>query len=271
MTLAVDRPERSTHTGGSLGDYEQMSAQVATKADQHTRVRAVGNSSLRDVLGQFDNALTAPLGALRSLRSATGLAETYLLDRRTAFFDVVSTIAEQAMAAIVVIESVRADDDRPSASVAGHDDAVVVVEQLVNRLGVPARDVLAAAGISRSTFYSWKVPAAPRPRVASQGQLWALAQTVEDLRELLGDSLRGWLLSHPTRTTLLRRGDLDALLADAEKQTRTRPQAAPDYAAAYGVGGDRVEPEGNIPAARARRRTLPAPAAPQRRSDRRPS
>lgn len=266
MTLTLASTDRSRHTGGSLGDYEQLSAQVAAHADQHTRVRQIGNPALRDVLGQFDDALTAPLGALRLV---TGLAETYLLDRRTAFFELVSTISQQAETVIATVAAAIVDGDG-RAPVAGHDDAVTVIELLAARLGLAARDVLTAAGISRSTFYSWKAPASPRPRIASQGQLWALAQTVEDLADLLGDDLRGWLLADPARVALLRRGHLDALLTDAQNRATIRPSSAPEYAAAYGIGGDRVEPEENFPAAMAHRRALPANPAARRRMDRRP-
>jgi hypothetical protein len=201
MTLALAPSDRSPRTGGSLGDYEQMTAQVAASADQHTRVREVDNPALREALGRFDKLQIEPLGALCSLRSVTGPARTYLLDRRTASFDLVSFSTEQP----------KVTDDEG----AGHHDAVSVVKEIAARLGVPVRDVLTAAGISKSTFYSWRAPAAPRPRLASQGRLWALVQAVEGLAGVFGDQLRGWLLADPARVELLRRGDVDALLAAA--------------------------------------------------------
>jgi hypothetical protein len=255
MTLAlVPNGPASAPTGSSLGDYEQMSAHDAATVERHTRLRRVENPALRDALGHFDDALTAPMSALRSLRSLTGRVETFLLEKGTAFFDLVSAVAEQA-----------ADS---AASVAGHDDAVVAVEALAKRLGVPVRDVVAAAGISRSTYYSWRSPTAPRPRVASQGQLWALAQAVEDLEDLLGTGLRAWLLADRDRVARLRRGDLDGLLRQVEHQVRTRPWGAPDYAAAYGVGGDRTDFEETEKAV-VRGRTLPAAPVAQR-AERRP-
>jgi hypothetical protein len=117
------------------------------------------------------------------------------------------------------------------------DDAVAVIAQLVDRLGVPFRDVIAAAGIKKSTFYSWKLPHSPRPRLSSQGQLWALVQTVDDLDETLGGGIRRWLRMDAHRRTLLKAGNFGGLLALVTAD-RPRPASA-EYVAAYAVGGDR--------------------------------
>lgn len=223
MTLAL------APTGSSLGDYEQIAAHNAKVAARHTRLWTV-DATLRDTLGHFDDTITAPMAAVAMLRAGTGLTETFLIEHGTAFYDVVSTIAQQAA-------------DEPATGVAGNDDAVTVTEDLAGRLGVPVNAVLAAAGISRSTYYSWKKPAAPRPRVASQGRLWALAQSVEDLEELLGGSPRGWLLADPTRLELLTNGNFDALLRAAEPSPATRVSGVPAYAGTYGIGGDRTDPQ----------------------------
>lgn len=223
MTLAL------APTGSSLGDYEQIAAHNATVTARHTRLWTV-DATLRDTLGHFDDTITAPMAAVAMLRAGTGLTETFVIERGTAFYDVVSTIAKKAA------------DELPG-GVAGNDDAVTVAEDLARRVGVPVNVVLAAAGISRSTYYSWKKPAAPRPRVASQGRLWALAQTVEDLEELLGGSPRGWLLADPTRLELLSNGNFDELLRTAEPSPAPRTTGAPAYAGAYGIGGDRTDPE----------------------------
>lgn len=138
------------------------------------------------------------------------------------------------------------------ASVSGHDDAVAVVDGLTTRLDLSVRDVLAAAGIRRSTFYTWKAPEARRPRAFSQGRLWSLAQAVEDLEELVGGSLRGWLLADPARLPMLRRGEFDALLRRAEPAASAEVRGAPAYPAAYGVGGDRTEAD-DIPPCRSPR------------------
>ena len=251
MTLALARP-----TGSSLGDYEQLAAHDATVAARHTRLRAVGDPTLRDTLVHFEDTISASMATVAMLRARAGLTETFLVEHGTTFFDVVSTITEQAADDL--------DDEAPS-SVAGNDDAVSLVEGLAARLGVPVGVILAAAGISKSTFHTWKPTTgkAPRPRVASQGRLWALAQAVEDLEELLGGSPRGWLLADQRRLALLRRGEFDALVRAAEPPPSPRVADAPAYAAAYAVGGDRTGDEVTEVAV-VHRRTLPAAPVAQR-------
>lgn len=267
MTLAL------APTGASLGDYERLATHDLESVQQHTRLRAIADPALRGALHLFDSVSASPMSMVRALQSSTGLTETFLLDRGAEFFDVVSTVAARATAAIAVLDAGTAAaeaDEEVDASISGRDDAVAVVDGLTARLDLPIRDVLAAAGIRKSTFYTWKAPEARRPRVASQGRLWALAQAVEDLEELVGGSLRGWLLADPARLRLLRRGELDALLRAAEPPASALTADAPAYAAAYGVGGDHVEPDGDQGPVFARGRRLSAVAAPRRRTDRRP-
>lgn len=227
MTLAL------APTGSSLGDYEHIAAYNERVATRHTRLRAVADSTLRAALVHFDDTVNAPMSAVAMLRAGSGLTETFLVERGGAFFGVVSPITEQA----------TGKTDAVTVTVTGTDDAVAVIDDLAGRLGIPVNAVLAAAGISRSTYYTWKKPVAPRPRVASQGRLWALAQTVEDLEDLLGGSPRSWLLAEPARLELLTNGNFDALVRAAEPRPTARTTGAPNYAGAYGVGGDRTDPE----------------------------
>jgi hypothetical protein len=252
-------------TGSALGDYEQLTSREATSTARHTRLRQVEDPVLRAALGYFEDALTEPMSALAVLRSVTGLNQTYVLDGGQAVYGVVSPLADQRTVNVPVAPALPDTPDVPA--VTGQDDAVLVVEQLVARLGLPLRDVLAAAGVNRSTFYNWRSPAAPRPRVASQGQLWALAQTVADLDELLAGDVRGWLLADPSRVQLLKSGAFTALLRAAEPPVPASRGAAPAYAAAYAVGGDRLDPEVTDVAV-VRRRALPA-AGEARRTPRR--
>lgn len=217
MTLALAPNDRS-RTGGSLGDYEQMTAQIATGADRHTRVREVDNPALREALGHFDGLQTDPLGALSSLRLAAGAVNTFLLEQHKASFELVLLFSTSDHLSGVIAPATPSgvEDGSSATEQAGRHDAVAVVKDLAARLGVPVRDVLEAAGVSRSTFYHWaKATTAFRPRVSSQGKLWTLLHTVENLGNLFGDQLHGWLLADPGRVELLRRGDVDALLAAA--------------------------------------------------------
>jgi hypothetical protein len=72
-------------------------------------------------------------------------------------------------------------------------DVVNAVRHVEGRLGLPVRDVCEAADITRSTFYSWVNQEDSRPRLPSQGRLWALVQLVDDLEELLGAPPAAWL------------------------------------------------------------------------------
>jgi hypothetical protein len=84
--------------------------------------------------------------------------------------------------------------------------AAETVESLASHLGVPVKDVLAAAGVKKRTFQHWKRNPRTRPRLGSQGQLWALAQSVEVLVERQGAGLAHWIAQEPARRELLRAG-----------------------------------------------------------------
>jgi hypothetical protein len=124
----------------------------------------------------------------------------------------------------------------------GTDDAALTVRLISRRLGLPIRDIVEAAGISRSSFYSWNSPNAPRPRVSSQGHLWELAQLVDDLDELLGESLQRWMLADPQRRVSLAHGDFAKLLDAAQPKRRPRNNSD-SYSDIYAVGGDATSAE----------------------------
>lgn len=240
-------------TGAALGDREQLASFEPATVERHTRLGTVGNPALRDALGQFDIALTeltAPLTVFDVLEAIP--VHAHVLVERGRTFELVSRLAGGVS---------------PEAQelVDGFDDAASVVDDLASRLGLPVRDVLVAADVSRSTFYSWKSPDAPRPRVSSQGRLWALAQTVEDLEQLVPGSLRQWLLSDRSRRVLLMSGEFDALVATGTPVPQPLPSV--EYIGAYAVGGDRREDVATEPKAPRRRTVAAVPV--RRPSDRR--
>lgn len=102
--------------------------------------------------------------------------------------------------------------------------ALSTVELLVARMGVPEKDVLQAAGISRRTFQNWRRNPDTRPRLDSQGDLWGLAQAVEVLYERLGDVLPAWILQDRSRHRLLLRGEFAALVREATRPTERLPE-----------------------------------------------
>jgi hypothetical protein len=124
------------------------------------------------------------------------------------------------------------------------DDAVMVIDQLVSSFGMAKRDILKAAGVSRSSFYSWRGRDGHKPRVASQGRLWELAQVAADLTDVLAQPIPRWLLAEPRRRNMLLAGNFDDLLRDAVDYRSRRAAVADDIEAnwIYAVGGDREDP-----------------------------
>ncbi len=85
--------------------------------------------------------------------------------------------------------------------------AVDVVRELMARLGLSQKDVLDAAGIRKRTFQDWVRNPSRQPRLSSEADLWALAQSVEAMADEFGADLERWLKAEPERIKLLRRGE----------------------------------------------------------------
>lgn len=114
-----------------------------------------------------------------------------------------TTSREWARTLVVhVAEPTSAEIDLAAAA----SSAAETVESLAAHLGLPVKDVLAAAGVKKRTFQHWKRNPRTRPRLGSQGQLWALAQSVEVLLERHGTGLAHWIAQEPARRELLRHG-----------------------------------------------------------------
>ncbi|MBB6405082.1 hypothetical protein [Arthrobacter sp. AZCC_0090] len=91
-------------------------------------------------------------------------------------------------------------------------EPLAVFDRLQIELGITQKDLLAATGIKRRTYYSWKKPNTPRPRPASVGALWHLADTMVDLREEIDRPLAVWLHALPEREAALQEGRFDDLV-----------------------------------------------------------
>lgn len=91
-------------------------------------------------------------------------------------------------------------------------DPLVVFDRLQSELAVTQKDLLAATGIRRRTYYSWKKPSTPRPRPASLGGLWHLADALVDLREELDRPVAVWLHASPEREAAFREGRFEDLV-----------------------------------------------------------
>lgn len=92
-------------------------------------------------------------------------------------------------------------------------DVVEVFEHIRAELGLTQKQMFAATGIRKRTFHSWRSkPPGSRPRVASQGLLWQLADTVEELRETVDRPLPQWLQGDRRRIEALLDGRFDDLV-----------------------------------------------------------
>ncbi|PQM50311.1 hypothetical protein C5U48_20755 [Mycolicibacter virginiensis] len=101
-------------------------------------------------------------------------------------------------------------------------EPLAVFERIQTELAVTQKDLLAAVGIKRRTYYSWKNPSTPRPRPSSLGRLWHLADALVDLRDALDRPVAAWLHSAPERMAAFREGrfeDLVDLAVAAPKPT----------------------------------------------------
>jgi hypothetical protein len=135
-------------------------------------------------------------------------------------------------------ENVRSLEPVSETSTHKFDDVVDVVRDLQHRLGIDLKDVLAAASIKPRTYHSWARPSAPRPRLTSQGRLWALAQLVDDLPELLDVPIRQWVLADSERLTALRAGRFDELLEQASQERMQKDPTGTVAGPFHGVGED---------------------------------
>jgi len=96
-------------------------------------------------------------------------------------------------------------------------NAVDVIATLVKRLGVSERLIEQATGVSHSTHAHWKRNPAVQPRAGSEGGLWSLMATVDDLAAHLGDrkTVAAWLKEDGARRDALKKGMLRRVV-DAE-------------------------------------------------------
>ena len=191
------KPRRS-RTGGPAG---------STPASvQHTPVDTTGSVDLylRHALAQFAEVFDGPPEGPSISKSAPVSGFNQYLESSIFSFG------------LILDETQSAVGSTPT------DDVVAVVRKIENELGLPLKDVLAAAGVKKRTFHSWVSGAARVPQLRSQGQLWQLVDALDDIRESVRGPVGPWLKSDLRHMTLLRSGLLDELV-DA-----SLPVRAPD-------------------------------------------
>jgi hypothetical protein len=144
-------------------------------------------------------------------------------------------------------------------------NAVAAIVAIARALDVTESDVIEGAGIAERTFFEWKT-GGRTPRRGSQGRLWELAHTVDELRRQLPDPA-GWVRADPARRALLKAGRLDQLLLDALDTSHVRTEytnARP--ASAYALGVEQLAPAGPGRRAVKRRPTAARRALPSKDS-----
>lgn len=179
-------PKWNVFGGGSEDPADTTPVALATTA-----------SALRDAVLQFSEALE-PIHNNESIRvvSTAPFSGTVVVLR-------VGKTAVDALAAINALAAVNAQ--------AGADP-LTVFERVRAELDVTQKDLLAATGIKKRTYYSWKNPSGPRPRPSSLGRLWHLADALVDLRDALDRPIAAWLRSSAPRMTAFKQGRFDDLV-----------------------------------------------------------
>ncbi len=256
-----------TPTGSALGDYEDLTAYEAETNDHHTQIRAVSNPGLLEVLNGFHKAIREPLAALRGVVRETTAVDpsrsqpSGLPGDKWEPQHIPLVLSDDMPTCIVTLLVLSlAMEDTPtfemycehSSPVSGANDVVEVIEETSRRVGLPIKDVLAAAGVKKSTYHSWKAAAVVTPRLASQGRLWELAQFVEDFTEVHDFPIQQWLLTDETRQRLFMRGHFVELREMLLSQPRPLV-GAPEYAGLAAIGGDNLIDDRKTEPARHRR------------------
>jgi hypothetical protein len=101
-------------------------------------------------------------------------------------------------------ESSRVDREQP--------DPLIVFDRIQGELAVTQKELLAATGIRHRTYYSWRNLTMPRPRPASLGRLWHLADALVDLRETLERPVAAWIHASPERMAAFKEGRFEDLV-----------------------------------------------------------
>ena len=136
---------------------------------------------------------------------------------------------------VVNVAGLAAD---PAAIADGSSDALMTFNRVALELGLNQREMFAVTGIRKRTFHSWKSKSASsRPRLASVGQLWTLADTVEELRSIVDRPLAVWLNGSPERRSALLGQRWAYLIDSALGIPRDRPTTMGDVPNA-GVGSE---------------------------------
>ena len=220
-----------SRTGDALGDFAKIAQKDERWTERHTYFRQSNHTQGAEWLLVIERVFAEPIPVPSALGEADTQLTTLVLGSIPASFDYV-TFGH-------AVGETTYETDEPFPDEMSQIDAVVAIEGLVRELGLTQRDVLHAANISRSTYHSWKKTGkSRRPRVASEGKLWAVIETVNDLKEIVGPELKTWLLANPKRLRAFTSSRMDLLLNDAGSSTRMAEPSPRIFPSANAVGAD---------------------------------
>lgn len=219
MTATLQRG--STSTGASLGEpIDVLTHGAGGVGHTHVHYGFVDNPVLRDVLPLWDSTLSS----INAVNVVVDRAIAVISEHAALYRISIDELAGRVITWLA-----------PSPATPDMLPAVDAVGYVSDALGLPVQSVLTAAAIAPRTYYSWREALVRQPRLGSQGGLWKLVQATEDLRALLGDDLRKWVVADPARRNLFEAGEVDQLLASAlvESQRQSGPwqQLGPSSAA----------------------------------------
>lgn len=223
-----------------------------TAPEIHPALRSAGvpTGTPIDLAGVRDLSVRAAIADMNE-----ELASTLSTSTMSFFAADVITSVRNGVAVVVarVVDALAAVPQAPATALVSPESAYDAVQYVADVLGLPKTDVTAAAGIAQRTYHSWA--SGGTPRIQSQGSLWRLVHTAEDLLELIGShqGVLSWIRSDPARREAFRTGQVDRLLADAVLQFTPAPAEDPvrDAIAQLGTaGGDRYTDEDAVPARR---------------------
>lgn len=227
----VARGSGERHTGQAIEIAELTQSGDAVLVTEGTSLQLPGlqNTVLRNVLESWETTLAPSMPMLMlSLNAAASQASEFRLR--------VERLPGRKLAWVGPVVNPVSEDvsDADSLSTDGADQtAVDAVDKLVRILGLPIRDVLAAAGVARRTFYSWRGRNVA-PRLDSQGRLWELLQAAVDLQDVIGNDLPQWIAADPKRRRTLRAGNFDSLMGELlEQRARKGDYSARSHAVSW--------------------------------------
>lgn len=170
---------------------------ISRSVDQHIRVFVSGNAA----------DLRPQLQVLRWLASTSG--------------ELLQTDADAWVASQSEASDELSDAQTDAAVPTRASDVVEVVEWLAQQLDVPDGDIIRAAKIKRRNWHNWKN--GRRPRLETQGQLWALLNSVRALSDMFENGPARWFKEGGAdRRALLTSGQHRKLVQEALKEAAMR-------------------------------------------------